>query len=73
MTVGTSGITCVIKIYIVPIVGEVAVGALAGPVPTGWSMASFAIGIAGVVKNNIVPTGTGNVACGAITGVMRAR
>lgn len=62
MTVGAVGITRVIKIDVVPIIGKMAVGALTGPMAGGWRVASCAIGIAGMVKNYVVPTGAGNVA-----------
>jgi hypothetical protein len=62
VTVGASGEAGVIKIYIVPIIGKVAIGAFAGPMAVRRLMARFAIGIAGMVKNNVVPTAGGNVA-----------
>jgi hypothetical protein len=62
MAIGAVGVTGVIKVYIMPIISEMAVGALAGPVTGGRQVAGFAIGIAGMVKNNIVPTIAGHVA-----------
>ena len=63
MTVGTLGVTRVIEINVVPIIGKMATGALAGPMAAGWSVATFAISIACMVKNYVVPTGAGNMAC----------
>jgi hypothetical protein len=62
VTIGAVGETGVIKIYIVPIIGEVAVGALAGPVTGRRHVARFAIGISGMVKNNVGPAIAGHVA-----------
>ena len=63
MAVGTLGVTRVVKVDVVPIVGEMATSALAGPMAAGWGVTTFAIGKARMVKNYVVPTGTGNVAC----------
>jgi len=62
VTVGAPGVTRVIKIDVVPIIGRMAVGALAGPMVGRRCVASCAIGIAGMVKNYVGPTGAGNVA-----------